>query len=551
MSRRRVWRSTLSLGFAVGFAACTGRGGGPGGALTVSDGRYQAAWTRNFNPFLSDSRWPTRSGIYEPLLIFNTIKGTYETWLSTGFRWSDANRRLAFAIRPGVKWSDGQPFTARDVAFTFELMKRYPTLDSRSVWTFLEGVAAPDDATVDFTFKHAYTPGLVYIGHQPIVPAHRWKDVSDPVNYANEQPVATGPFTVIREFRPEMYELGRNDTYWQPGKPQIAALRLPALADNDAARQALLAGRLDWAGLFIPDIDGTFVAKDREHNRYWFPPVGNPVLLYLNTTRKPFSDPNVRKALSMALDRGEIVKVAMLGYATPADATGISDADARWKDPAAVKAGYWVERNLARANALLDGAHLPRGTDGTRRLSDGASMKYVVDVVKGWSDWVTAVEVISRNLKDVGVETTAQSSEFSDWYERVSRGNFDVSIGWGRRGPTPYHFYRSQMSSETLKPVGEPAFENWHRFASKEVDGVLGQFEGTDDPSERKTLNNRLQWLFVEQAPSLPLFPGPSWGEYSSARFTGFPDEKNPFARLAPFQDEPDPLLVLVALQPR
>jgi peptide/nickel transport system substrate-binding protein len=88
------------------------------------------------------------------------------------------------------------------------------------------------------------------------------------------------------------------------------------------------------------------------------------------------------------------------------------------------------------------------------------------------------------------------------------------------------------------------------KTTSQKLDQVLRKFEATNDPAERKTLNNRLQALFVELAPSLPLFPGPSWGEYSSTRFSGFPDEQNPYARLAPFQDEPEPLLVLLELQP-
>ena len=178
-------------------------------------------------------------------------------------------------------------------------------------------------------------------------------------------------------------------------------------------------------------------------------------------------------------------------------------------------------------------------------------MRYAIDVVKGWSDWVAAVEVVSRNLREVGIEATAQSSEFAAWSDRVSRGTFDLSIGFARRGPTPYHFYRGQMSAETVRPVGEAAYENWHRFASPEADLVLRNFEVTNDAGERKALNNRLQALFVELAPSLPLFPGPSWGEYSSARFTGFPNEQNAYARLAPFQDEPEPLLVLLELQPQ
>src|SRR5437667_132020 len=85
----------------------------------------------------------------------------------------------------------------------------------------------------------------VSVGPQVIVPEHIFKDV-DVTAFANENPVATGPFTVVTRFEPGVYELGRNQAYWQPGKPAVAGLRLPALASNEQATRALLAGELDW-----------------------------------------------------------------------------------------------------------------------------------------------------------------------------------------------------------------------------------------------------------------------------------------------------------------
>ncbi len=126
----------------------------------------------------------------------------------------------------------------------------------------------------------------------------------------------------------------------------------------------------------------------------------------------------------------------------------------------------------------------------------------------------------------------------------------DLCVGSSLRGPTPYHFYRGLMGGEATVPIGELAYENYGRFASREVDETLRKFEATTDGDTRTLLNKRIQALFVESAPALPLFPGPSWGEYTSARFTGFPDESNPYARLAP-HDDPEPLLVMLELKPR
>ena len=550
----KISARALTLVALVAAAGCGAPGTAPKGPanafLSVTVGPRQAAWTRNFNPLLASALFPSAGGIYEPLLVYNRIKGSYVPWLAKSYAWSADNTKLAFAIRPGVKWSDGQPFTAGDVAFTFDLLRRQPALDARRVWDFLSEVKDTSDSVVVMTFRRPYTPGLVLVGHQVIVPEHVFKAVPDVATFANENPVATGPFTVVSRFEPGVYELGRNEAYWQAGKPTIAGLRLPALASNEQATRALLSGELDWAGLFVPDVENVFVAKDRAHNHHWFPLVGNPVVLYANTTRKPLGDPRVRKALSMAIDRPRIVKEAMQGYAVPSDATGLADADGRWKDPDAVRAGTWTTRNLERANAALDAAGFPRGPGGARKGPGGAPLRFTIDVVAGWSDWEAAARIIAENLEEVGVGASVSSSEHPAYLDRAMRGKFDLCIGSSLRGPTPYHFYRGLMGGEATAAIGELAHENYGRFSNKEVDETLRQFEATTDGDTRAALTRKIQSLFVENAPALPLFPGPSWGEYTSVRFTGFPDQDNPYAKLAP-HDDPEPLLVMLELKPR
>jgi peptide/nickel transport system substrate-binding protein len=538
-------------------AVCCVKGEGPGGArgadgvLVVTDGKHQASWVRNFNPFVAEPRWPTKAGIYEPLYVYNTVVDEYVPWLATEYRWSDGNRTLTFVTRSGVRWSDGRPFTARDVAFTFNLMRSHRALDVRSVWEFLAEVRAADDSTAEFRLKRPYTPSLYHIGMQPIVPEHVFGSVADPVTFANENPVATGPFTVVKTFQNQVYELGRNPDYWQLGKPYVKGVRLLALTGNDQATVALVNGEIDWAGIFIPDIERVYVAKDPAHHRYWFPPIGNMVVLYANTKHAPFGDERVRKALSMAIDRELVVKVALHGYTQAADATGLGPRYQKWKGGEIGPEGDWVRHDLQRAGQLLDEAGLRKGAGGVRSGSDGRPLRWEIDVVTGWSDWVSAVQIIARNLADLGIGASVRPYDYSAWFERGAKGEFDLSIGWARQGPTPYDFYRGQMARDTAKPVGQISVENWHRFASAEVDGILRQFEATADPAEQAQLARRLERLYVAHAPSIPLFMGPSWGEYNASRFSGFPDAEHPYARLAPPQDEPDPLLVLTTLKPK
>ena len=270
-----------------------------------------------------------------------------------------------------------RPFTARDVAFTFGLMRRVPALDPQGLWQFLESVVAEGATAVEFTFKRTYTPGLAVIGTQPIVPEHKWKDVAQPASFDDPNPVGTGPFTEVRRFEPTVYELGRNAKYWQSGKPAVAALKVPLYRSNDEIVQALAKGELDWASLFLADIEGGWVAKNPARHQYWYPDLGPTVLLELNTRKKPFDDREVRKALSMALDRPRITTQALKGYAAPADASGLADSQKRWKDAALVASASWTTRDVALANRTI-GRRGPRAGSGrhphgTRRLRRCAS----------------------------------------------------------------------------------------------------------------------------------------------------------------------------------
>lgn len=514
----------------------------------------QSSWVRNFNPLslAADARWPTRAGVYEPLGVFNSVKGELVPWLATGSEWREEGERLRVFTRPGVLWSDGQPFTASDVAFTFQLLHRFPALDTRGVWKFLARVEVIDEGTVDFVLSRRYYPGRDDLFAQLIVPRHIWIDVADPVTFDNPNPVATGPFTEVRQFKNQVFELGRNPHYWQEGKPRVEVLRFPAYPNNERANLAVVFDEVDWAGNFVPAIDRVYVARDPKAHRYWFPLTGSEIFLYLNTTQAPYGDVRVRKALSQAIDRQLLVDVALFHYSRPADATALSDAFASWRDPRIVSAHGWTAFNAAKAASLLDEAGLTKDEGGHRRLPGGAPWKMELLVVAGWSDWVRGAQVAARNLRAVGIDATVRALDFSAWHQRVQEGRFEASLGWSFEGATPYVFYRWLMSSQTVKPVGEPSLGNWHRFSSPQADAALLAFETEPDETLRREKIIELQRLFAEQAPAIPLYPNPSWAEYNTSRFKGFPSAEEPYADPSPNKFERgETLLVLTALEPR
>jgi peptide/nickel transport system substrate-binding protein len=553
-SRRRRLAAIAALGLLVLLGSCVReRPVAPEGVLVVSQ-EQQASWVRNFNPLTTATlaRWPTLAGIYEPLFVFNSVKSEHVPWLGVEHEWRESSRVLRITTRDGVTWSDGAPFTAGDVAYTFELLRSYPALDRRGVWGFLESVRAIDDRVVDFRFQRVFIPGFDEIVAQPIVPVHIWREIADPVAFPNENPIATGPFTEVRVFRNQVYELGRNPRYWQSGLPHLEALRFPAYPGNDRANMALVFDEVDWAGNFVPAIERVYVSRSPETHAYWFPLTGSTIFLYANTTRPPFDDARVRKAVSMAIDRELLVDVALYRYSRPADATGLSDAYGSWHDPDIAAEGEWVRHDLAAANALLDEMGYERGEDGIRRLDDEETWTYDILTVSGWSDWVRASQVIARGLGALGIDASVRTYDFSAWFQRVQEGNFDLSLGWSFEGPTPYPFYRWLMSSATVDPIGDASMGNWHRYGSAAADSVLAAFERATDPTRQRELAREMQRIFVAEAPAIPLYPNPSWAEYNTTRFTGFPSEADPYADPSPNKfDRGECLLVLTTLEPR
>jgi peptide/nickel transport system substrate-binding protein len=180
----------------------------------------------------------------------------------------------------------------------------------------------------------------------------------------------------------------------------------------------------------------------------------------------------------------------------------------------------------------------------------GAALRYDLNVVDGWSDWVAAARIIRQNLAEIGVDVTVKPLPYEAWYGALERGRFDIGFWYGDRGPSPYEFYRSQMDPTLVRPVGEKATANFHRFASEEAGRLLRRFEASTDEAELASVGRALQQIYVENAPSLPLFASPLWGVYNAGRFAGFPSRLRPYGGAAPGLAS-DALPVLVEVTPR
>jgi peptide/nickel transport system substrate-binding protein len=533
--------------------------GNANAVLTLAE-QTMPTFTRNYNPFTTTALPGTLNVIHEPMMILNSVKGELVPWLATGYKWSDDLKTLTFTIRDGVKWSDAQPFTAADVAFTFNLLKTKTGVNSASLSAltgasaFVDTITAPDAKSVVFTFKRVYTPGLYELITQNIVPEHIWKDVKDVVAYTNDNPVGTGPFTQIANFTPQAYEVDKNPNYWMAGKPAFKGIVYKAYADANAAALAMANGDIDWSNLAISDPANNFVAKDPKNkaNRYFMFEEGpNMAILAMNINRKPFDDVNVRKAVSMAINRDQISTVGESGVVSAADVTGLSNFFKAWKVSDPTKLADWATYNVDKANQLLDAAGLKKGADGIR-VANGKPMKYEVMVLPS-PNWIADLQIAAENLKDVGIQITVKPNpNYPEWLKTQMTGNFDMIFSIIDGNATPYRTFRMTLSKELLADEGKPAQGNYNRYAGGKAEDLLTKFAASTDLAQQKQVASDLQKIFAQEVPAVPLTPVGGMGLVNTTRFSGFPAKDNYYASAQPNPSYfADCLLVLTQITPK
>ncbi len=270
------------------------------GTLTISNESGEL-WPCSFNPY-NPAVWGESVGfVYEPLVFVDTLEnGKTTPWLASSYAWSDANKVLTFTIRQGVKFSDGTPMTAADVAYTFNLLKANPALDLNAVWSVLKSVAQHGDNVV-LTFKTTAVPYFYYVADQiDVLPQHVWASVKNAVTYPDASPVGTGPY-VMSKCSGQNITYTANPNYWQPGLPKVKTIEYPAFTSNDPANEELATGVAQLGAQFIPNIKAFYTSKSPNYH-YWFPPIAN-VSMFINLTVAPLNDVAVREAIAYGVDR--------------------------------------------------------------------------------------------------------------------------------------------------------------------------------------------------------------------------------------------------------
>ncbi|MDT4957088.1 MAG: peptide/nickel transport system substrate-binding protein [Pseudonocardiales bacterium] len=527
-TRSAILCTALAALAATGLSACKGSANttsAGGGTLTIQGDAGNPTLVENFNPLVTATELGGARLMYEPLEIASPIDGKYTPFLATGYKFTDP-KTLVYTIRQGVKWSDGKDFTPADVVFTFQLLKKFPALDSNGVWNQIAGVATSgNDVTV--TFKEANVPFAGVVAATPIVPQHLWSTVPDPVKYANTKPVGTGPFT-LDKFAPTQYTLKKNASYWQADKIAPKAVVFPAQSSNQSTNQLdVTSGKFDWAYNFLPDVKKTFVAKDPKHNIYWFPP-GGVIGLYLNLTKAPYSDVNFRKGVSLSLNRSTIATKAVNGYLDQASMSGLilPNLD-KWLDSSLPDKGVVSQNAAAAKAAFAQAGYTSKG--GKLVGADGKQATMTISMPTNFSDWVAAAKEVSTQLSAMGIKVNLDLPEFAAYQSSIQSGKFDAAIGgYGGTG-TPYNDFNNALNSSFATPVGTTTSNNFQRFKDPTVDSALSTLAAATDETAQQQATKTLEQVMYTKLPVVLMYYGGSWGLFSTKNFTGWPSADDPY----------------------
>jgi peptide/nickel transport system substrate-binding protein len=516
-----------------------------GSSVTISN-EQGTTWTCGFNPFSSNVDFLSFGTVYEELTFVNGLKsGATTNWLASAYKWSNGNKTLTFTIRPGVKWSDGKPFTAADVLFTFQLLKKHPALDLNAAWAVLKSVSQNGNKVV-FNFKTSAVPYFYYVADKtPIVAKHIWSSIKDPVTYKDSHPVGTGPYT-MSSCSPQVIKYQKNPSYWQKGKPTIQTVYYPAFTSNDPANQQLASGQAQWGSQFIPNINAYYLSKSPD-NHYWFPPLVN-VSMFFNLKDPILKNVAVRKAMAYAIDRSKVSQIGEYGYEPPSNQTGIvTPTFASWLDQNLAKK---ITYNQQKAISTLQNAGFKKKGD-TFQTPDGKPLKFTIVNIGGYSDWVASVQVIQQELKAVGIQITPENLASTTYTNDVLTGKYQLAYdGNESGGPAPYYELRQLLYSKNSAPIGQPAASNWERYSNAHVDKLIDQYAATTDPAKQHDIVKQLEAVMVNDVPVIPITEGVDWYQYNTKNLTGWVLKGDPFARPAAYEN-PDWGVMLLHLKPK
>jgi peptide/nickel transport system substrate-binding protein len=340
--------------------------------------------------------------------------------LATSWEWKDGGKTLVFKLREGVKWHDGQPFTAKDVACTFDLLlgdKKLRRNPRAAWWSNVEKVTPDSDFQATFHLK-APQPSLVALiasGYTPIYPCHV------PVADMRRKPVGTGPFKLAEFKMNETIKLVRNPDYWKKGLPYLDGIEYTVIPDRSTRMLSFVSGKFDMT--FPTDVTVPLlknIRKDVPGAQCTMRATGVSTNLIVNREVPPFDDPRIRRALALTLDRQAFIDILQEGQGRMSGAM-LPPPDGVWgMPPAMLKTipGYGdVKAAREQARQLMQQA----GYGPDKRLKVKVSTRNI-------ATFRDPAVILIDQLKQVYVDGELEVIDTSVYYNRVFKKDYAVAL---------------------------------------------------------------------------------------------------------------------------
>ena len=449
--------------------------------------------------------------VYDTLLSPSPYVGEGRPWLAEEIRQVDP-RTWEARIRQGVTWQDGRPFTADDVAFTFQYFKTAPPVGS---WTHhvndvptIEKAETVTPDSVRLTCAFACPDlGPITLSYVPIIPRHLFEGVAKPAEFTG-LPIGTGPYRLTDYSPTSGYRFAANQAYFG-GAPSVGEIVMPIIPDVNATFTALRTGEVDATTRSLPPELIEQFESEPALQVVTTKPLKFPELR-MNFQRAPFDVPEFRRAVSRAIDRADLLRTVALGEGRPSD-KGYPHPDSPWTNPE-----LSTPTDQAEARRILDGAgFFDRDGNGVRERPTGEALSFTIKVAGTEPAHVRAAELAGEHLKNVGIGATVQAIDVAALKAVSTSRDFDFTVTEiGAHGVAdPTQFIMSHRSGYLWQAPKVP-YPEW--------DGLFERWKATTTISERTAVMFEMQELFNRQPTSIPLYYPDERYAFRPASFSGW-----------------------------
>ena len=479
---------------------------------------------------------------YETLTDYAAEDFSAKPALAESWETSEDGLTWTYHLRPGLKWSDGQPLTSADVVYTFNriINGKYEQTNYGNYVAAITSVKATDDTTVVFTVKKP-TPVMLHL-YVYILPEHLWKDIDQKEvrKFANEPGpdgvVGSGPYIVTEHQKGQFLRFKANPNYYG-GKPKVDEVVFRVFQNDDSLAQALRRGEIDFAddlgaNVFksLEGVDGV-TTRDAAYSGFNEIAFNTGAALDDGTPigdgHPALKDPKLRVALSYAVDKAALAERVYGGHATPGDSFIPSLYKNMHYDPGA--SAYTFDPQ--KAEQLLDEAGYTKGSDGIRTMPNGGrKLSFRLYGRSNSPESQQTVQFVAGWFRDVGIEVKPKIVSEDSLTEIIGQGNFDLfEWGWVVEPDPNYQASTFTCANRSYKDGGQ-VYANLSDsfYCSPEYDRLNDVQAAQIDPAERAATVKQMQKLVYDSAAYIITVYYNDPQAYRSDRFTGLLPQPDP-----------------------